>query len=47
MRQLTWRFGPLSAEIQDRILAASVVQLRALAERLLTAPTLQEALGPI
>jgi hypothetical protein len=46
-RQLTFRFGPLSAEIQNRLAAASINELDALAERLLVARTLQEALGPI
>ncbi len=45
-RQLTIRFGPLTVEVHSRILCASVAQLDAMGERLLTARTLQEALGP-
>jgi len=44
---LTSRFGPLSAETQNRIVAAPVAKLDALAERLLSARTLQEALADI
>ncbi len=45
-RQLTVRFGPLTAEAHSRILGASIAELDAMGERLLTARTLQEALGP-
>ncbi len=46
VRQLTIRFGLLTAEVRNRILCASVAQLNAMGERLLTARTLPEALGP-
>lgn len=45
VRQLALRFGPLSEEVRARIAAASIAELDAIGERLLTAPTLQEALG--
>jgi len=44
-RQLTLRFGTLPAEARTRISAASIEELDAIGERLLTAPTLDEALG--
>jgi hypothetical protein len=46
VRQLTVRFGPLSADAHSRIARASIAELDAMGERLLTARTLQEALGP-
>ena len=46
MRQLTLRFGSLPEEAQTRISAASIEELNAIGERLLTAQTLGEALGP-
>ena len=45
VRLLTLRFGALSSESQARILAASIDELDAIGERLLTAQTLHEALG--
>jgi hypothetical protein len=45
VRQLTLRYGALPAQAQARIAEASLPELNAIAERLLTAPTLQEALG--
>jgi len=45
-RLLKLRFGPLSDEIHAQITAASVNELDAIGERLLTATTLEEALGP-
>jgi hypothetical protein len=44
-RLLTLRFGSLNAETQSRILEASVTELDAMGERLLTAQTLHEALN--
>jgi hypothetical protein len=44
-RLLTLRFGPLGASEQSRILAASIAELDAMGERLLTSRTLDEALG--
>ncbi|MBX3695756.1 MAG: DUF4351 domain-containing protein, partial [Steroidobacteraceae bacterium] len=44
-RQLTLRFGPLGDGARARISAASIEDLDAIGERLLTAQTLQEALG--
>lgn len=43
-RQLALRFGVLPAEATARIAAASIEELDAIGERLLTAPTLEEAL---
>jgi hypothetical protein len=45
LRLLTTRFGTLSAEVQAKILAASIDELDAIGERLLTAPTLDAALA--
>jgi hypothetical protein len=45
VRQLTLRFGALSDDVQAAIVAASIDALDAMGERLLTARTLQEALG--
>lgn len=44
-RLLTTRFGSLSEEVGARLAAASIAQLDAIGERLLTARTLDEALG--
>jgi hypothetical protein len=44
-RLLTVRFGPLSADVQNSIQQASIADLDAMTERLLTAGTLREALG--
>ena len=44
-RQLMLRFGPLPAEVETQIATASISELDAIGERLLRAPTLQEALG--
>ena len=44
MRQLTIRFGALAEDAKARIAAASADELDAIAERLLTAQTLEEAL---
>jgi hypothetical protein len=44
-RQLSLRFGPLPADAQTRIATASVEELDAIGERLLSAQTLPEALG--
>jgi DNA-binding MarR family transcriptional regulator len=44
-RQLTLRFGPLADAARERIAAAPIEQLDEIAERLLTAPTLDDALG--
>jgi hypothetical protein len=46
VRQLTLRFGPLPSDVLSRISAASIEELDAIGERLLTAQSLQEALGP-
>lgn len=45
MHQLTLRFGPLSDEAQSRISNAPLEELDVIGERLLTARTLEEALG--
>ncbi|MEP7244125.1 MAG: DUF4351 domain-containing protein [Gammaproteobacteria bacterium] len=44
MRQLTLRFGPIDENIRDRLQQASIMELDAVGERLLTVRTLQEAL---
>jgi predicted transposase YdaD len=44
--QLTLRFGALPPEALARLAGASIEELDAIGERLLTAPTLAEALGP-
>ncbi len=44
-RQLARRFGPLTAEVALRVAAASVAELDAIGDRLLTAESLDEALG--
>ena len=46
VRLLTLRFGPLTDEARARISAASIEQLDAICERLLTAQSVQETLGP-
>ena len=45
LKQLTLKFGPLPDEIQTRVRGAQEAQLNILAERMLTAQTLEEALG--
>ena len=45
-RLLTRRFGPLPAEAVERLSAATIEELDAIGERLLSAATLEEALGP-
>jgi hypothetical protein len=44
-RQLTRRFGPLPATVAERLSAASIDELDAIGERLLSAQSLDEALG--
>lgn len=46
-RLLEARFGPLDDETRARVAAASIDELDAVGDRLLTAPTLQEALSPL
>jgi hypothetical protein len=45
IRQLTSRFGCIESQVDDRIRRASITELDAIGERLLTADTLQDALG--
>lgn len=45
-RQLTLRFGPLPASVMERLSTAAIDELDAIGERLLTAQSLEEALGP-
>jgi hypothetical protein len=45
IRQLVARFGQVAPQVDDRIQHASIAELDAIGERLLTAPTLQDALG--
>ena len=46
VRLLTRRFGPLPPEADARIAVATIEELDAIGERLLTAKSLEEALGP-
>jgi hypothetical protein len=46
-RQLTLRFGSLPSVALAHIASASIEELDAIGERLLTARTLQEAFGPV
>lgn len=46
-KQLSLRFGPLNDEVRARILGAQESQIDALAKRLLTAQTLEEALASL
>ncbi len=45
LRLLTIRFGAIGEDVKSRVAAASATELDAIAERLLSARTLQEALG--
>ncbi|MBS0419360.1 MAG: DUF4351 domain-containing protein [Proteobacteria bacterium] len=45
LKQLTVRFGPLPEEIQTRVRGSQDAELDRLAERILTAQTLEQALG--
>jgi hypothetical protein len=47
LKLLALRFGPLPDAAQTRVRSAQDAQLDAVAERMLTAHTLQEALGPL
>jgi Domain of unknown function (DUF4351) len=47
LKQLTLRFGPLVEAAQTRIRGAPDAQVDAVAERVLSAQTLEEALGPL
>jgi hypothetical protein len=47
LRQLTLRFGTLPEAIQVRVQTASIAELELLAERVLSAKTLDEVLGSI
>jgi hypothetical protein len=47
LKQLALRFGPLSEAVQVRVRNAQDAQLDALAERVLTAQILDEALNPL
>jgi hypothetical protein len=46
-RLLTLRFGPIADETRQRLAQASISELDDVGERLLTAPTLQDALAPL
>jgi hypothetical protein len=45
-RQLTFRFGQIDSHTESRIRRASIAELEGIGERLLSARTLYEALGP-
>ena len=47
LKQLTMRFGPLTDAVQTRVRTAQDTQLDALAERVLTAQTLEEVLSQL
>jgi hypothetical protein len=46
VRMLTRRFGALDESVQARVQRASKAELESIADRLLTAPCLQDVLGP-
>jgi hypothetical protein len=46
LKQLTTRFGALSPAVASHVQSASAVDLDRIAQRVLTAQTLDEALGP-
>ena len=46
IKQLTLRFGPLSASTEARVRAASIAELDRIAERVLSARSLAEVLEP-
>ena len=45
IRQLALRFGALTPQAETRIMEASIAELDTIGERLLTARTLDEAIG--
>jgi hypothetical protein len=45
IRLLALRFGPLAQQVETRVAGASIAELDEIAERLLTAQTLDEAIG--
>jgi hypothetical protein len=47
LKLLALRFGPLTEAVQVRLCSAQSAQLDVVAERVLTAQTLEEALGPL
>ena len=47
LKQLALRFGLLTEAVQARVRSAQDAQLDAVAERVLTAQTLEEALSPL
>jgi Domain of unknown function (DUF4351) len=47
LKQLTLRFGPLTDSVQTRVRGAPDAHVDAVAERVLSAQTLEEALGPL
>jgi hypothetical protein len=47
LKQLALRFEPLTEAVQARVRSAQDTQLDAVAERVLTAHTLEEALSPL
>ena len=47
LKLLLLRFGPLTQSVQDHVRGAQDAQVDAVAERMLTAQTLDEVLGPL
>jgi predicted transposase YdaD len=47
LKQLAWRFGPLPDTVQTRVRGAQDAQLDTVAERVLSAQTLEQALGSL
>jgi hypothetical protein len=47
LKLLTWRFGALPDTVRTRVRGAQDAQLDAVAERMLTARTLEDALGSL
>jgi len=47
LKLLASRFGPLTEAAHSRVRSADSVQINAMADRMLTARTLEEVLGPL
>ncbi len=45
LKQLALKFGPLDPSVHERVARASIEQLDRMAERILTAATLEDVLG--
>jgi hypothetical protein len=47
LKVLATRFGPLTEAVQARVRSADGTQIDAMADRMLTARTLEEVVGPL